>query len=57
MPPDVWLPSPTLNSPSLTGTAALILAYKVLHEALVFYLTIPIIDLDERAAAIVGSLR
>jgi len=40
-----------------SNTAALILAYKLLHETLVFYLTVPIIDLDERAAAIVDSLR
>lgn len=39
------------------NTAALILAYQRLHETLTFYLTVPIADFDERAAAILDDLR
>ena len=39
------------------NTAALILAYERLHETFTFYLTVPIVDFDERAAAIVDNLR
>lgn len=39
-----------------SNTMALILAYKRLHETLTFYLTVPIADFDERAAAILDDL-
>lgn len=39
-----------------SNTMALILAYKRLRETLTFYLTVPIADFDERAAAILDDL-
>jgi len=37
--------------------AALILAYKLLHETFTFYRIVSVVDFDERAAAIVDDLR
>ncbi len=34
----------------------LVFAYKLLHETFTFYFTIPIIDFDERAAAVMSDL-
>jgi tRNA(fMet)-specific endonuclease VapC len=39
------------------NSIALIHAYKLLHETLMFYLTVSIIDFDEHAAATMDSLR
>ncbi len=39
------------------NSAALVFAYKLLHKTLTFYFTVPIIDFDERAAAIMDDLR
>ena len=39
------------------NTAALILAYRLLHETFTFYLTVPIIDFDDQSAAIMDNLR
>jgi tRNA(fMet)-specific endonuclease VapC len=39
------------------NSAALVFAYNQLHETFTFYLTVPIIDFDERAAAVMDVLR